>query len=246
MQGFASRQDEIHDVLARRGQGNSKSGSRKGRPTNFSAPFKGNLSDSTRAIAQRERAAQKDAEALALSKAKDGDRAAKHQLKKRLKKDSAYISAPMAKKEAIRAKVEEELDENRFRSWSSGKLSHYIITVFYLQAIAEWLEKELKRVHRKWDDIDLEMDMRKHQQVLGKRKRSSVDEKKTVSEPGPVKYLAGFGGALEQIMRMEYQRGHMLLKTNSFKNPAEKDQWVQWCNELSPEELSIVTRDDWQ
>lgn len=76
----------MNDVLAQRGQGSS----RTGRPTNLSVPFRGNLSDSARAAAQRERAAMRDAEESDLAKAKAGDRAAKYQLKKRLRGQDKY------------------------------------------------------------------------------------------------------------------------------------------------------------
>jgi hypothetical protein len=58
-------------------------------------PFKGKLSDSARAIKQRTQAALRNKEAIAVERAKDSDRAARYQLKKRLKKDPEYIKASL-------------------------------------------------------------------------------------------------------------------------------------------------------
>jgi hypothetical protein len=171
---------------------------------------------------------------------------AKHQLKKKMEKDKGYMQSSKATQTAVFAKLEEELDERRFRAQSSGKLSHYLITVNYLHALAEWLEGALKKVHSKWDAIQVEIDMRQHQSVLGKRKRSENDEKKSSKMPRPLKHLLGIGGAIEQIERVEYFRGLELLQKNGFKSPAEKQQWVEWRDNLEPDLLARLTDEQWQ
>lgn len=231
----------MNDVLAQRGQG----GSRTGRPTNLSVPFRGNLSDSARAAAQRERAAMRDAEESDLAKAKAGDRAAKYQLRKRLGEDAEYKQASQGKKDAIFAKLEEDLDEKRFRARKSGKLSQLLTMAFYLHIIAEWLEKALATVHAKWDEIELKVDMRNHEKVLGKRKHSEVEEDHTVYLARSAKHLFGVGGALQSVMRKEYKRGLKNLQTNSFESQAAKDQWIAWRDELEPEELAMLTSNEW-
>ncbi|CAN9240350.1 unnamed protein product [Alternaria alternata] len=65
-----SEEQEIRYILSLRGQGD---GPKKGRPTNFKQPYKGNLSTTHQAIAQRNRAATQDDEAKALVAARNAD-----------------------------------------------------------------------------------------------------------------------------------------------------------------------------
>jgi predicted dehydrogenase len=91
-QGWQSEEAEINYILSQRGQG----GSKKGRPTNYHAPYKGPLSATARAVAQRNRNATLSAEERAKKAAGDADRGAKSALKKRVEKakiadNKAYI-----------------------------------------------------------------------------------------------------------------------------------------------------------
>ncbi|CAN9286880.1 unnamed protein product [Alternaria alternata] len=65
-----SEEQEIRYILSLRGQGD---GPKKGRPTNFKQPYKGNLSTTHQAIAQRNRAATQDDKAKALVAARNAD-----------------------------------------------------------------------------------------------------------------------------------------------------------------------------
>jgi hypothetical protein len=100
-------------------------------------PFKGKLSNSTRAIEQRTRAALRNKEATAVERAKDSDRATRYQLKKRLKKDPKYIKASLIQQEKRLTKEEEKLTNRRFQDNKSSKLSQFFITYLYLRYTAE-------------------------------------------------------------------------------------------------------------
>jgi hypothetical protein len=112
-------------------------------------PFKGKLSNTARAVKQRTQAALRDSEHKALEIAKDSDRAAKYQLKKKLLKDPKYVKASATEQEKCLTKEEEKLAKRRFKDKKSSKLSQYFITYFCLHIIAKWLETRLLGVHSK-------------------------------------------------------------------------------------------------
>ena len=93
--------------------------------------YKALLSNSHRAIAQRERAEQRTEEQKAVAKAGDADRAAVSTLKRKLKLEQKYISASKADQKKLLASALEQLSETRFRTYKSGQLSHYVITYVY-------------------------------------------------------------------------------------------------------------------
>lgn len=230
-------------IISQRGQG----GSAKGRPTNLRVPYKGPLSNSDRAIAQRTRAATRSEEEDALHQAKAGDRSAKYQAKKRLEKDEKYCSATSAKQTVLLSEAEEALAEARFRDMKSGKLSQHFITYIYLQEIAEWLEDKFLAAHKKWDAIELEVDLRDHQAALQKigeapQKDIAVTPKERASRAGV--RLFGPGGAMQKILHDEYQRGLKKLNTNTFESAAAKEEWTRFRDELSPETLSMVSANE--
>jgi hypothetical protein len=209
-------------------------------------PFKGKLSNTARAVEQRTRAALRDSEHKALEMAKDSDRAAKYQLKKKLLKDPEYVKASATEQEKCLTKEEEKLAERRFKDKKSGKLSQYFITYFCLHIIAEWLETRLLGVHSKWDDIEHQVDIRKHDRTLAKLDSLTKKPSQSRSKARGEERLFGSGGALEKIMRDEYARGLKKLKTSSFESQAAKEEWEKFRDDLTPEELAILTREDWQ
>ena len=83
-------------------------------------PFKGQLSNSARAITQRTWASMRDEEEQAIESAGTADRSAKYQLKKKLSKDGAYQSASQDQQKAMLSAAEEELAAKRFRACKSG------------------------------------------------------------------------------------------------------------------------------
>jgi hypothetical protein len=100
-----SEDAEIGAVLAQQGQG----GSRNGQPTHFKSPFKGPLSASSRAVAQRDCKATFTAEEEALVAAGHADRSAKSNLMKKIRKvekdgDVVYVKAETEKLEEKRYK----------------------------------------------------------------------------------------------------------------------------------------------
>ena len=94
--------------------------SRKGRPINSTVPYKGELSSSSRAVAQRDRATMLDEEGQALKKSGDADRAAKSVLLNKIKKSEKYLALSKEGKEQMEAAELEELQEKRFRQQKSG------------------------------------------------------------------------------------------------------------------------------
>ena len=94
-------------------------------------PYKNQLSNSSRAIAQRNRAALRNKEEKAISNAKASNHAAKYQLKKKLQAEQTYITASEAEKKAMLAAAEEKVAEKRFNAYSSGWLLQPIITYLH-------------------------------------------------------------------------------------------------------------------
>lgn len=228
-------------VLGQRGQ----VGSMKGRPTNFAATYKGTFSNSSRAIQQRNLAALRSVEDQHLTKAHASDRAAKKTLKQKLNENEAYLALSDAEKKTKFEEEFEKLSEQRYRTNKSGKLSHSIITFKYLLSAAEWLENSLQKVHKKWANIQFEIDMRKHEASL--MKVGSGD--KTSGQGGGSrveKALFSAGGTVEKLQRKIYEDGLHKLKTNSFADQQEKTEWEDFRDSLTPEELATVSSEQWQ
>ena len=115
-------------MIATRGQVSSQ----KGRPINLKVLYKGTLSSSSYAITQRDRVALLNTKAKALKRANSVDCVAKYQLYKKLKGADKYKSEDVAGRKKLLATAQEELDEKRFRTCKSGKLSQLFITPLYL------------------------------------------------------------------------------------------------------------------
>lgn len=112
-------------------QQRGQSKTRKGRPTNFKATFKGELSNSARAIHQRDKAAQRSIEEAALYNADASDRAAKYALTRRLDKDPQHQLLSAVEQQIVLDSKLEELVQGRFENRQSRKLSQQVITAFY-------------------------------------------------------------------------------------------------------------------
>jgi hypothetical protein len=117
--------------------------------------------------------------------------------------------------------------------------------------IAEWLEAELMRAHKKWDNIDHEINMRKHQAAM-KRAGQAISEAPAVTSSSnnnsscAAERLFSAGGALMKITRDEYRRGLKKLNTNNFKSPDEQKEWEDFRDSLSPTTLAIVSAKKWE
>ncbi|KAG9384494.1 hypothetical protein A1F94_004041 [Pyrenophora tritici-repentis] len=207
--GFACEADEIDGILDQRGSG----GSRKGRPINLSVPYTGSLSGSACAIAQRERKALFDKEEKVLESVRTADRSAKYQLKKSLLQQPKYKLANSAREAKLLEKEWDILSEKRFTQKKS----------------AEWLETNLTHVHRKWDAITKQVDMRKHEITIAKV--LSKDDK-------PTHDISGRG-----IARIY---GSAKLNNNDFESKEAKREFEKFVEELTPNEMKVVTDNDWQ
>ncbi|KAG9187930.1 hypothetical protein G6011_01853 [Alternaria panax] len=210
-EGYNYKEDEVRDTIATRGQ----VGSRKGRPTNLKVPFKGALSSSSRAVAQRDRAALLDAETKALESASGADRAARYQLKKKIKSSDKYKNKTVARQQELLKTQQEELDEKRYRTCKS----------------AEWLQTKLDQIHQKWAHAYHEVDLRNHSRVLEKASQAHGDSTTTSKSRTQVR-IYGLGGVLEKIMRTTYNDGLVKLKSDSFKSKEAKKEW-----QIEPESI---------
>ena len=47
-------------------------------------------------------------------------------------------------------------------------------------------------------------------------------------------------------MRRTYNNGLQKLQDNSFESKEAKKEWEQWRDGMTPEELSMVTSEDWE
>ncbi|KAG9380025.1 Dimer-Tnp-hAT domain containing protein [Pyrenophora tritici-repentis] len=185
----------------------------KGRPINLSVPYTGSLSGSARAIAQRERKALFDKEEKVLESVRTADRSAKYQLKKSLLQQPKYKLANSARQAKLLEKEWDILSEKRFTQKKS----------------AEWLETNLTHVHRKWDAITKQVDMRKHEITIAKV--LSKDDK-------PTHDISGRG-----IARIY---GSAKLNNNDFESKEAKREFEKFVEELTPDEMKVVTDNDWQ
>jgi len=76
-------------------------------------PYKGRLSGSVRAVAQRDKARLRNEEQQALHAAGNADRAAKHQAKKKLKRQKSYQAMSRAAQRAALKTAQEAAEQER-------------------------------------------------------------------------------------------------------------------------------------
>ena len=174
------------------------------------------------------------------------DRAAKYQLKKKLGAQATYQSASKDQQEARLAIEWERVSASRFESCQSGMLLQYIITYLYWLDIAEWLERQLQDVHKKWDDIERQVDMRKHSTTLKKLDQATQDAPTKQMGSRAAERLYGSGCIWEKLTRNEYREGLQKLNTNSFESQAAKEEWEKFRDSLSPNILAMVSAPSWQ
>nr|BBG74287.1 hypothetical protein [Alternaria alternata] len=222
---WESEEQEIRHILSLRGQADSP---KKGRPTNFKQPFKGNLSTTHRAIAQRNRAATQDDETKALTAARNADRAAKHALKNRLNKRQAYKDLSESDQKKVMEDEYEKMSQKRFDNHSS----------------AEWLEGQLQSTHQKWEKAYHKADLRAHQIKVDAAKE--VDNPEEEELPRIAQRFYSRHGLVDIILRRTYFKGLEKLEKNSFDSKEEKQAFQAWVSELKPEELAIYMDKDWE
>lgn len=225
-EGFASEQQEVQHILWQRGQG----GSRRGRPTHMSVPYKGPLSNTTRAVQQRDRAALRDQEEKQIEAANASDRAARAQQKKKILKSDNYLRLDEEGQKVYLADRQEELNQKRFNEKKSS----------------EWLQTNLQAVHTKWANIDHLVAMRTFKKSLEKQPQDSGGSIDQPISSRAATRVWGSGGVLEKTMRKIYQDGLVNLTNNTFENKQARDSWQEFVNGLTPKELQIVTDEQWQ
>jgi hypothetical protein len=90
--------------------------------------------------------------------------------------------------------------------------------------------------------------MRQHRVAISKSAKPSQSEEKSAEEYGSrvEERLYGSGGAFEKILRNAYNEGFAKLQANKFESKAAKDEWLEFRNNLTPEELALVTDNNWK
>ncbi|EOA81119.1 uncharacterized protein SETTUDRAFT_24621 [Exserohilum turcica Et28A] len=205
-EGFENEQDEINFIIAQRGSG----GSRKGRPTGLRVQYQGQLSNTARAIAQRDLAASRTEEEAALQRAKDSDRAARAKFLKSLKEKEWYKTAGGDEKDGIIKSHLEEHESKRFEEKRS----------------ADWMASALQAVHAKWSKIQNEIDKRRHQHILQTTASDAPSDTSTQGLRLSAR-LYGRKGVVDSLIRKEYLRGLAKLNNNAFESEQARDEWLK-------------------
>jgi hypothetical protein len=105
------------------------------------------------------------------------------------------------------------------------------------------------KAHKKWDAIDHEINMRRHQAAMkrvGKAPAAASNNNSNSNASRATERVFGSGGALMKITRDEYRRGLKKLNTNSFRSPEEQKEWEVFRDGLSPTTLAIVSAEEWE
>jgi hypothetical protein len=140
------------------------------------------------------------------------------------------------------------------RSWLrnditiSKAVSYHIILsqLCYSHDLAEWLTAKLQTCYHKWEQIDREIDLRRLQTTIKKGGDKSDAQKPNINNRADLR-LYGSGGAVEKLLRDEYQRGLNKMCTSSFASKAAKEEWLAFVDQLEQDGmLGLVTDDTWE
>ncbi|KAG9381552.1 hypothetical protein A1F94_007206 [Pyrenophora tritici-repentis] len=86
--------------------------------------------------------------------------------------------------------------------------------------------------------------MRKHEITIAKV--LSKDDKPTHDISGRgIARIYGSGGVLQKILRKTYQEGLAKLNNNDFESKEAKREFEKFVEELTPDEMKVVTDNDW-
>ena len=111
---------------------------------------------------------------------------------------------------------------------------------------AAWLEGKLDQVHLKWMKIQHKIDRKKHQHIINK----PLDAHKSPATQGfenrGDQRVLGDGGVVQMLEHKIYQEGLVKLNNNSFADKAEKEEWFKFVAQLSPKELVMVQKTDFE
>jgi hypothetical protein len=107
------------------------------------------------------------------------------------------------------------------------------------------LQGELTRVHLKWKKIQHDIDSRTHQEILKKTATTALSTKEDYQNR-ITKRTFGYGGTVDLLQHRIYQDGAIKLKHDIWANKAEKLEWLEFVNSLTPDELAIVQDTDFK
>lgn len=96
-------------------------------------------------------------------------------------------------------------------------------------------------VNHKWDKIETEVDMRAHKHAMGGDRPSPEPEEKVSSSSRAAQRIYGPGGIMQKLMRKTYRQGLRKLETHSFKDETEKQTFIEFRDQLKPEEKDMVS-----
>lgn len=102
------------------------------------------------------------------------------------------------------------------------------------------MENALLATHKKWEKIHKEVDFRAIQDASTKPEPSSATP---TQDPGSCAGIRLYG-AIEELMRKEYRSGIAKHNTNSWADESEKEQFLAFCKDLTPEEMKMVQADE--
>jgi hypothetical protein len=88
--------------------------------------------------------------------------------------------------------------------------------------------------------------MRQHQKSLEKLAEVNRSSSAKPHTTRGHERLYSSGGTLEKIMRNTYQEGLAKLNGNCFSSKQDKEEWQRFVDELSPDELAMVSDSQWK
>lgn len=102
----------------------------------------------------------------------------------------------------------------------------------------------LQAVHTKWSKIQNEIDKRQHQLILQTTPSDAPSDTSTKGSRVSAR-LYGQKGVIDSLLRKEYLRGLAKLNNNAFESEQARDEWLKFCESLSPEEKELATDSSW-
>lgn len=102
----------------------------------------------------------------------------------------------------------------------------------------------LQAAHAKWSRIQNEIDKRRHQLIL-QSAPSDAPTNTSAELSRSAARLYGRKGVIDSLLRKEYLRGLAKLNNNAFESPQARDEWLKFCESLSPEEKELARDNSW-
>lgn len=105
------------------------------------------------------------------------------------------------------------------------------------------MQTKLDHIHKKWEDIHHNVDLRQHDKALEKS-AATTNSSHTESYSRSHLRIYSSSGILEKIMRRTNHNRLQKLKDNSFDSKEAKKKWQQFWDSLTPKKLAVVTNKD--